>query len=57
MIWLPSQLVNFSVVPRHLRVPFAALVSFGWTTVLSVMQANFDSEKQGTAGQRIDSSV
>ena len=57
MIWLPSQLVNFSVVPRHLRVPFAALVSFGWTTVLSVMQSNFDSEKQGTAGQRIDSSV
>jgi hypothetical protein len=21
-IWVPAQLVNFSVVPRHLRIPF-----------------------------------
>eukprot|EP00210_Caulerpa_lentillifera_P004291 g4094.t1 len=41
-IWLPAQLVNFSMVPRHLRVPYVAAVSFGWTTVLSVMQARFD---------------
>ena len=54
MIWLPGQLINFSVVPRHLRVPFVALVSFGWTTVLSVMQAKFDSEKEGTARQHIE---
>jgi protein Mpv17 len=22
MIWVPAQLVNFSVVPHHLRIPF-----------------------------------
>jgi Mpv17 / PMP22 family len=26
MIWVPAQMVNFSVVPRHLRIPFGAIV-------------------------------
>lgn len=37
-IWIPAQLVNFAFVPRHLRVPYVAGVSFLWTVVLSVMQ-------------------
>lgn len=41
-IWIPAQLINFSVVPLHLRVPYVAGVAFGWTIVLSVMNAKFD---------------
>lgn len=42
MIWVPAQLVNFAFVPRHLRIPFVALVSFGWTVVMSVMRGALD---------------
>ncbi|GAB4824103.1 hypothetical protein N2152v2_011149 [Parachlorella kessleri] len=42
-VWVPAQLVNFAFVPRHLRVPYVAAVSFGWTVILSVMQGKFDA--------------
>lgn len=42
-IWVPAQVVNFAFVPRHLRIPYVAGVSFLWTVVLSVMQGKFDS--------------
>jgi len=46
-VWVPAQLVNFAFVPRHLRIPYVAAVSFGWTVILSVMQGKFDAAKQG----------
>jgi len=42
MVWVPCQFLNFAVVPMHFRIPFVAGVSFGWTVILSVMQALFD---------------
>lgn len=39
-IWVPAQLVNFAFVPRYLRIPYVAGVSFLWTVVLSCMQGN-----------------
>lgn len=42
-IWVPAQVINFAFVPRHLRIPYVAGVSFLWTVVLSVMQGKFDS--------------
>lgn len=46
--WLtpPLQFVNFAFVPRHLRIPYVAAVSFGWTVILSVMQGKFDAAIQ-----------
>jgi protein Mpv17 len=41
-VWVPAQIINFAFVPRHLRVPYVAAVSFGWTMILSVMQSKFD---------------
>lgn len=38
MLWVPAQLVNFSIVPVHLRIPFVAGVSFAWTVILSVLR-------------------
>lgn len=40
------QFVNFAFVPRHLRIPYVAAVSFGWTVILSVMQGKFDAAIQ-----------
>jgi len=44
-VWVPAQLINFAFVPRHLRIPYVAAVSFGWTVILSVMQGKFDAAK------------
>ncbi|MEW5308842.1 MAG: hypothetical protein WDW38_000772 [Sanguina aurantia] len=43
LIWVPAQLVNFSFVPRHLRIPFVAGVSFAWTVVISCMRGTLES--------------
>jgi hypothetical protein len=43
-VWVPAQIINFTFVPTHLRIPFVAATSFGWTVILSVMQGTFDSK-------------
>lgn len=48
MIWVPAQMVNFTVVPLHLRIPFVAGVSFAWTVVISVMRGALDKRAQGS---------
>lgn len=48
-VWVPAQLFNFAIVPRHLRIPTVAAVSFGWCVILSVMQGKFDAAKQVAA--------
>lgn len=48
-VWVPAQLINFAFVPRHLRIPYVAAVSFGWTVILSVMQGKFDAALQSKA--------
>ena len=50
-IWVPAQAINFAFVPRHMRIPFVAAVSFGWTVVLSVMQGKFDAARLESAAQ------
>jgi len=41
-VWVPAQLVNFGVVPLHLRIPYVAGVSFAWTVIISVMRGSLD---------------
>ena len=36
--WVPAFLFNFSVMPIWLRVPFVAVVSFGFTTYFSFLR-------------------
>jgi len=43
-IWVPAQILNFSVVPAHLQIPYVAVVSFGWTIVLSTMRGSFSDK-------------
>lgn len=33
-LWVPAQLLNFSIMPQHLRVPFVAGVGFLWFMIL-----------------------
>ena len=53
-IWVPAQLVNFAFVPRHLRIPYVAAVSFGWTVVLSTMQGRYAKEEEEAASSSVD---
>lgn len=39
-LWVPMQAINFSVVAVHMRVPFAASVSFVWCGILSAMRGD-----------------
>ena len=48
-VWVPAQIINFTFVPRHLRIPFVAATSFGWTIILSVMQGAFDRSASAVA--------
>lgn len=48
-VWVPAQLVNFAFVPRHLRIPFVAAVSFAWCIILSCMQGKLDSKQAQAA--------
>ncbi|CAB9515329.1 Mpv17 / PMP22 family [Seminavis robusta] len=34
-LWVPAQLVNFSLMPKHLQVPFTAGIGFLWFLILS----------------------
>ena len=37
-VWIPAFLVNFSICPLWMRVPFVAGVSFGFTTYFSFLR-------------------
>lgn len=39
-VWVPAQLVNFSMVPLNWRSPFAALISLVWTCILSYLRGD-----------------
>ena len=39
-VWWPAQIVNFSLVPAHLRIAFMAGVSFFWLIILSCVSSN-----------------
>ena len=39
-LWVPCQALNFSIVPVHMRVPFAAGVSFVWSCILSALRGD-----------------
>jgi len=36
-VWVPAQVINFGVVPKHLTIPWMNAVGFAWNGVLSFM--------------------
>lgn len=53
-LWVPAQVINFAFVPRYLRVPFAAGVSFLWCIILSTMQGKYDAEGAKPEGKKLE---
>lgn len=47
LIWLPASLCNFSTLPLEWQVPFTTLVSFFYTTVLSLRRGG-DNDQVNT---------
>ena len=45
-LWVPFQTINFSIVPVHMRVPFAASVSFVWVCILSALRGDMKPIRQ-----------
>ena len=43
MVWVPAQLVNFSVVPMHLRIPFGE----SWEEVQGLLTGSWEVLVQG----------
>jgi hypothetical protein len=39
-LWIPAQMINFTFIPIHLRMPYITCVSFAWTMILSVKRGN-----------------
>ena len=43
-LWLPATIINFSVMPMHLRIPWVASTSLIWTCIISSMRGSNDVE-------------
>ena len=57
-LWVPMQAINFSVVPVHMRVPFAAGVSFVWSCILSALRGDMKPiERREVAVAQLETST
>jgi hypothetical protein len=53
-IWIPAQLLNFSLMPMYLRIPWSAAASALWTSVLSAMRGGEDVPVAPLVGSTFD---
>lgn len=44
-VWIPAQMINFTLVPLYLRMPYITGVSFAWTVLLSMMRGDNTKKK------------
>lgn len=52
-LWVPSTIINFALMPMHLRIPWVASTSLIWTCIISYMRGADDVETD--AGKAMDS--
>mmetsp|Transcript_26754 Transcript_26754/g.62852 ORF Transcript_26754/g.62852 Transcript_26754/m.62852 type:complete len:293 (+) Transcript_26754:245-1123(+) len=50
MVWTPTQIVSFTVVPPHLRISFMACVSFFWIILFSTLTSSASNNGNSIAG-------
>merc|ERR1719378_1188327 len=43
ILWGPTQILTFSIVPLHMRVPFVSSVNLLWTAILSALRGQLNS--------------
>jgi len=46
-VFIPAQIINFSIVPHHLRFGVVSVVSLFWNTYLSAVNARTHEEDKG----------
>jgi len=39
-LWIPSTIINFSLMPMHMRIPWVASTSLIWTCIISYMRGD-----------------
>ena len=44
LFWLPAQLVNFLIVPQHLRVVYVGTCSLLWVNILCIIKRGAGDE-------------
>ena len=47
LVWTPTQIVSFTVIPPHLRISFMACVSFFWIILFSTLTSSSASSENG----------
>ena len=47
-LWVPSTIINFSLMPMHLRIPWVASTSLIWTCIISYMRGSSDNVETDT---------
>ena len=52
-VWVPAQVINFAVIPKHLTIPWMNAIGLMWNGVLSYMHGRYEREdEQMTASSR-----
>ena len=52
-LWVPSTIINFSIMPMHLRIPWVASTSLIWTCIISYMRGGDDTEMDSDAAMSL----
>uniref|UniRef100_A0A7S0TFC6 Protein Mpv17 n=1 Tax=Elphidium margaritaceum TaxID=933848 RepID=A0A7S0TFC6_9EUKA len=45
-VWLPAHCITFGVLPKHLRLPWIASLSFFWCCYLSTTHGSYNHDKE-----------
>ena len=55
-VWVPAQVINFAIIPKHLTIPWMNAIGLMWNGVLSFMHGRYEREdkKMVAGGERVE---
>ncbi|KAI5985734.1 hypothetical protein EDD15DRAFT_2388216 [Pisolithus albus] len=54
MVFIPTQIINFSIVPHHLRFVVVSVVSLFWNTYLSAVNARSQRQLEFATSEKLE---
>ena len=55
LVWAPTQIISFTVIPTHFRISFMACVSFFWIILFSsISSSSTNNNNNNNNGERIN---